>query len=65
MQHFYDPDEWESYVIESRDYQSVQVGTRRRAPEKVAKIKADRLAKEEEEILRRADEIRARRSTTP
>lgn len=37
-------------------------GWRVRSPEEVAKIKADRLKKQEDDILAQADAIRARRS---
>ena len=71
---FHDPDEWET-VTESRPCWCVGVrpcnGTcngmvgvseRRREPEEVVRIKADRLRKEEDEILARADAIRERRA---
>lgn len=67
----HDPDEWET-VVDSKTYGqypgtdvpfgSLSVSRRRRAPEEVARIKAERQRKEEDEILRRADEIRARRA---
>ena len=68
----YDPDEWETITI-SETY-GVYPGTnltfgmggsgqRRRAPEEVAKIKAEKLRVEEDEILRRAEAILARRKS--
>lgn len=72
-QHF-DPDEYET-VVESRPCSCVgttrgcdgrcngsfSMGMRRRAPEEVARVRAERIQREEDEILRQADEIRARR----
>jgi hypothetical protein len=72
---FVDEDEWET-VTESRPCRSCggdlwkcdgrcsgafSVGQRRRAPEEVARIKAERRRKEEDEILARADAIRVAR----
>lgn len=65
----HDPDEWETVVIVPAWSMALQggcgVGTRRRSPEEVIRIKEERRRKEEEDILRKADEIRARRGGTP
>ena len=74
----YDPDEYK-VVTESRPCTScdgdwkrcngacngfASMVTVRRGPEEIARLKAERLYKEENEILARANSIRARRSTT-
>ncbi len=66
-----DPDEWETVAVGGTygphpcdpRLSAGWGGTerRRRPPEEVARIKAERQRKEEDEILRRADEIRTRR----
>ena len=75
----YDEDEWETIVqhrpcgVCQDDMRrcngmcngSSSIGQRRRAPGDVARIKAERLRKEEDEILRRADAIRAARAINP
>lgn len=64
MYMIHDEDEWETVVTsggQSPYTGWLNIGQRRRAPEEVKRIKADRLRKEEDEILRRADEIRTRR----
>lgn len=43
---------------------SVSFGTRQRSKEDIAKIKADRIRKEEDEILAKAEAIRASRLTS-
>jgi hypothetical protein len=43
---------------------SSSISSRCRSPEEVAKIKADRLRKEEDEILARAEIIKAKRAST-
>jgi hypothetical protein len=70
-----DPDEFET-VVDSRPCTScggdltkcdggcngsMHIGQKRRPPEEVARIKADRRRQEEDEILAKADAIRARR----
>jgi hypothetical protein len=76
MHILYDEDEWET-VSTSRPCTTCQgdrrkchgvgcngmasIGSRRRAPEEVAKIKAERRRKEEDEILAKAAAIRFRR----
>lgn len=72
---YFDPDEWET-VVETRpcaacggDLRKCNgacnrmtiVSQRRRSPEDIAKIKATRRREEEDEILRRAEAIRAKR----
>jgi hypothetical protein len=67
---FHDPDEWET-IFESKSYGFVPgttipfgsggISQRRRSPEEVAAIKANKLRLQEDEILRRAEEIKARR----
>ncbi len=67
----YDPDEYET-VVESRACTCcgrcvgrcngmLSIGQRRRSREEVARIKAERRRKEEDEILAKADSIRATR----
>jgi hypothetical protein len=78
MRIFLDPDEWET-VTDSRPCTncggdlgqcngacngSFGVGQRRRAPEEVARIKAERRRAHEDKILAEADAIRARRAAT-
>lgn len=41
---------------------SSSISSRRRSPEEIAKIKADRLRKEEDDILARAENIKAKRA---
>lgn len=76
----HDPDEWETVserrtCAYHRDHPgellyigccgcSSEAHQRRRSPEEVARIKAERKRREEDEILRRADAIRAARSAT-
>lgn len=59
-----DLDEWET-VTESGSYGHgmgwATCGRRRRAPDEVARIKAEKLAEHEEAVLAEADAIRARR----
>ena len=65
----WDPDEWES-VSTHTSYGTIagvpqgasSVGWRRRSPEEIAKIRADRQRAEDDAVLARADAIRARRS---
>lgn len=66
---FHDPDEWES-VYESKSYGrdpfghtlgSCSYSLRRRAPEEVAKIKAERQRKHEDAVLAEAEFIIAKR----
>jgi hypothetical protein len=76
MSHFMFDDDMHETVTESRLCGTCQgdlskcngvctgmtsIGRRLRSPEEIAKILADRRLKEEDDILRRADEIRARR----
>lgn len=76
MHHSYDPDEYET-VSESRPCTACNgditkcngmcngmssIGQRRRAPEEVIRIKAERGRKEEDEILAKAEAIKAARS---
>lgn len=56
---YYDEDEWET-VIESGDHY-LSYKQVRRSPEEVAKIKAERRRKEEDEILVKAKAILASR----
>lgn len=78
MHQFYDEDEWEP-VFENRPCTACggdlrkcngmcngmsSYGHRRRDPKEVARIKADRLRKEEDEILARAERIKAARAAT-
>lgn len=78
MRIYHDPDEYEA-VVTSRpctacggDHRkcnggcngSVSYGTRRRAPEEVAKIKAERERAREDAILAEAEIIKARRVNT-
>jgi len=72
----HDPDEWESYAWSTpcptcegdlRKCNGMCLGSggsgmRKRAPEDVARIKAERLRKEEDDILVRAEAIKAKRS---
>ncbi len=67
----YDPDEFEvipiSRTLGTYPGTTIPFGVggiehRRRAPEEVARIKAERLRREEDEILIRADAIRAKRA---
>lgn len=73
----HDPDEWEPVSTSTpctvcggniskcqggRCNGSFGMGMRRRDPAAVAKIKAERLRKQEDEILAKADAIRARRA---
>lgn len=44
---------------------SSSISSRQRAPEDVARIKAERLRKEEDDILARAEIIKARRRVSP
>ena len=55
----WDEDEWEP-VFETTPT-SCSMGRRRRDPAEVARIKAERERKREDEILAQADAIRARR----
>lgn len=79
MHQFYDPDEWE-VVTESHPCTacggdlskcngmcngSAYVGQRRRAPEDVARIKAEKQRADEDAILAEADAIRRRRAAQP
>ena len=65
----YDPDEFET-VIERQSYGemfghpfgSVSVGQRRRDPEEVARIKAEKRRAHEDAVLAEADAIRAARA---
>lgn len=71
---YHDEDEWEPTSTHrpctgcidgkcsGRCNASGSIGCRRRDPAEVARIKADRLRREEDEILRRADAIRSRRT---
>jgi hypothetical protein len=61
----HDPDEWEikTTIHERGPYGgSGSIGYVRRPAADVARIKAERRQREEDEILRKADAIRARRS---
>ena len=74
----YDPDEYESvYESHTCHFHKRHPGKafagctcsfgsfqKRRSPEEIAKIKADRLSKEEDEILARAEIIKAKRART-
>lgn len=71
MYYHHDPDEWEM-VSEFHDYGpdpsgnrmgSASWSLRRRAPEDVVRIKAERRAAHEAGVLAEADAIRARRAT--
>ncbi|WP_131473044.1 hypothetical protein [Methylorubrum extorquens] len=57
----HDPDEWMTVCTMTRH--SASLSQVRRPKEDVLRIKAERRQREEEEILRKADEIRARRQT--
>ncbi len=70
----HDPDEWET-VTESGTYGKYpgtaqnfgwgSVSQRRRTPEEVTRLKAERLRMKEDMILAEADAIRIRRATCP
>jgi hypothetical protein len=73
----YDPDEWESVTRSTpclacqeihgrrqctgRCTGSFSIGMQRRDPAEVRRIKADRQKRQEDEILRRAEALKARR----
>lgn len=65
MSILYDPDEWET-VIETGFYGNGMgwgtCGQRRRPPEDVARIRAEKQKAHEEAVLAEADAIRARRA---
>lgn len=63
MIYHYDEDEWETVV--SMASGNVVMSQRRRDPAEIVRIKAERTRKEEDEILRRAEAIMARRRATP
>lgn len=58
---FYDPDEWETVSVSTPT--SCSIGQRRRSPEAIAKIKAEKLFLHEEAVLAEAARIKARRQT--
>lgn len=61
----WDQDEWETrheFVDRGPHSSSFSITQHRRSPEDVARIKAERRAKQEEAILQQADAIRARRA---
>lgn len=60
MYALYDPDEWESVYY--TDGGAFGCSQRRRPPEEVARIKAEKQAAREDAILAEADAIRARRA---
>lgn len=59
---YFDPDEWETVTTfgGSGPTSWGSIGQKRRAPDEIARIKADKQRAEEADILRRADAIRAR-----